>query len=147
MLSLQIVLKLIKPPCFEGINGNLPDICGDIRLRGFPCFLLAEDPELNAPIGSSLLFGHFPKCLRYSVSIAENVSNPFWAFPKESPIPFKFYSNGLQELLGSFPNMFQHRFGRFIYISLESGCFCLLRLKIRCTTEKFQTHQRLFSQL
>jgi hypothetical protein len=63
-----------------------------IRLRGFPCFLLAGDLEGNVPMGSPLLFGHFPKCRCYSVSIAEKVSNPLWAFPKESAIPFRFCS-------------------------------------------------------
>jgi hypothetical protein len=64
-------------------------ICGDtvgIRLIGFPCFLLAGDREGNAPIGSPLLFGHFSKFLRYSVSIAEKVPDPLWAFPKKAPI-------------------------------------------------------------
>jgi hypothetical protein len=46
------------------------------RLRGVSLFPMAGDLEGNAPIGSSLLYGHFPKCLRYSVSIAEKVSDP-----------------------------------------------------------------------
>jgi hypothetical protein len=70
------------------------------RPSGFPCFLLAKNLEGNAPMRSPLLFGHLPKCLRYSVSIAEKVSNPIWAFRKESPIPFRFCSNSLLELLG-----------------------------------------------
>jgi hypothetical protein len=101
-----------------------------IRPRGFPCFLLAKDPQGNAPIGSPLLFGHFPKYLHYALSIAEKVSSPIWAFPKESPVPFRFRSNGLQELLGVFSKVSWYKFGHFLHISLETGCFCLLRLKI-----------------
>jgi hypothetical protein len=76
----------------------MSQICGDtvgIRPRGFPCFLLAGDPEGNAPIRSPLLFGHFPKNLLYSLSIAEKASNSIWAFPKDSLIPFRLCSNGL----------------------------------------------------
>jgi hypothetical protein len=51
-------------------------------------FLMAGDLLGNAPIGSPFLFGHFPKCLHYSVGVAEKVSNIFWAFSKESPIEF-----------------------------------------------------------
>ncbi len=107
-----------------------------IRPRGYPCYLLAGDPEVDVPIGSPRLFGHFPKCLCYSISIAEKVSNPLWAFLKESPIPFRFCSNGLHELLGSFPNVSEHRFGHFLYISLEAACSCFLRCKIVDTIEK-----------
>jgi hypothetical protein len=65
----------------------------------------------NVPIGSPLLFGHFPKCIRYSVNIVKKVSNTLWAFPTESPIPFRYYSNGLQELLGHFPKCLGIDFG------------------------------------
>ncbi len=132
----------------RGNKQKMPEICGDmvgIRPRGFPCFLLAGDLEGNAPIGPPLLFGHFPKCFHYSVGIAEKVSSPFWAFSKESPIPFRFCSNGLQDLLGAFPKVSPHRFGHFLHISLEAACFCLLRLKIGDTTEKFKNYQRFFS--
>ncbi len=59
-----------------------------LRPRGCPRFLLAGDLEGNASFGSPPLFGHFPKCLRHSVSISENASNPLRAFPEESPVPF-----------------------------------------------------------
>ncbi len=65
---------------------NMSDICGDMvgnRPRG-----LAGDTLGNVPSGSPLLFGHFPKCIHYSVKVAEKVSNTIWAFPKKSPIPF-----------------------------------------------------------
>jgi hypothetical protein len=78
------------------------DICGETvgnRLVGYPCFLLAGDMLGNAPSRSALLFGHFPKCIRYWVKVAEKVSNTLWAFPKEFPIPFRYFSNGLHELL------------------------------------------------
>ncbi len=39
---------------------------------------------------SPLLFRHSLKCLCFSVSIAEKVSNPLWAFPKAQLIPFRF---------------------------------------------------------
>jgi hypothetical protein len=79
----------------------MSDIFGDMlgnRPRGYPCFLLAEVTLGNAPSGSPLLFGHFPKCIRYLVKVAEKVSNTLWAFPKESPIPFRYFSNGLHKL-------------------------------------------------
>ncbi len=51
---------------------NISDICGDMvgnRPRG-----LAGDMLGNAPSGSPLLFGQFPKCIRYSVKVGEKVS-------------------------------------------------------------------------
>jgi hypothetical protein len=77
-------------------------ICGDTVgnwLRG-----LAGDTLGNAPSGSPLLFGHFQKCICYSVKAAEKVSNTLWAFLKESPIPFMYFSNGLHEILCTFPS-------------------------------------------
>jgi hypothetical protein len=56
----------------------MSDICGDMlgkKPRGYPCFLLAGDMLGNAPSRSPLLFGHFPKCIRYSVKVAEKISN------------------------------------------------------------------------
>ncbi len=49
-------------------------------------FPISWRPGGKSPIGSPFLFGNFPKRLWYSVSIAEKVSNPLRAFPKESPI-------------------------------------------------------------
>jgi hypothetical protein len=115
------------------------------RPKGFLCILLAGDPEGNAPIASPLLIGHFLKCLHCSVGIPEKVSNPLLAFPKELLILSRFCSNGLQELLGAFPNVSRHRFGHFLYISLEAACFFLLRLKIGDKTGKFKNHQWFFS--
>jgi hypothetical protein len=87
----------------------MSDICGDTvgnRPRG-----LAGDTLGNAPSGSPLLFGHFPKCICYSVKVPEKVSNTLWAFPKELPIPFKNFSNGLHELLGTIPSESWHNLG------------------------------------
>jgi hypothetical protein len=47
----------------------------------------------------STSFCAFPKVYPYSVKVAEKVSNTLWAFPKELPIPFRYSSNGLLELL------------------------------------------------
>jgi hypothetical protein len=108
----------------HGNRQKMSEICGDmvgIRPRRFPCFLLAGDPEGNAPIGSPLLFRHFPKYLHYSVSIAEKAFNPLWAFPKESSIHFRFFSNGLQELLGAFPPC----------LGIDLGISFILPLKLR----------------
>ncbi len=110
-----------KTAMLRGIKQKMSEICGHIvgiRPRGFPFFLLAEDPERNAPIRSPLLFEHFLRCLRNSVSISAEVSNPLWAFPKKLQIPFRFCSNSLQELLGAFPEVSRFRFGHFLYISL-----------------------------
>jgi hypothetical protein len=148
-IYIQIVFKLNKTAVLQGNKQKMPEICEDtvgIRPMGFPCFLFAN-PEGTASIRSLLLSEHFPKCLCYSVNIAEKVCSPLWAFPKESLIPFRFCLNGLPEPLGLFPKMSWNRFGYFLYIFLEEACFCLLRLKIRDTTEKFKHHQRFYSQL
>jgi hypothetical protein len=87
----------------------MSDICGDTvgkRPRG-----LAGDTLGNAPSGSPLLFGHFPKCIRYSAKVAENVSNTLLEFYKELPIPFRNFSNGLHELLDTFPSKSRHNLG------------------------------------
>jgi hypothetical protein len=92
----------------------MSDICGDTlgnRLRGYPCFLLAGDMLGNVPNGSPLLFGHFPKCIHYLVKVAEKVPSTLSAFPKESPIPFRYLSNGLHELLDTFPSKSRHNLG------------------------------------
>ncbi len=50
---------------------NMSDMYGDTvgnRPRG-----LAGDTLGNVPSGSPLLFGHFPKCIRYSIKVAEKV--------------------------------------------------------------------------
>ncbi len=68
-----------KTAVLRGNRQKMPEICRDTvgdRPRGSPGFLLAGDLMENVVIGSIL----------YSVSIAENVSNTVWAFPKESPI-------------------------------------------------------------
>jgi hypothetical protein len=87
----------------------MSDICGDTvgnRLRG-----LAGDTLGNVPSGSPLLFGHFPKCIRYSVKVAEKVPITLWAFTKESPIPFRYFSDGLHELIDTFPSESWHYLG------------------------------------
>jgi hypothetical protein len=92
----------------------MSDICGDTlgnRPRGYPCFLLAGDTQGNALSRSPLLFGHFPKCILYSVKVAEKISNTLWAFPKESPILFRYFSNGLHKHLDTFPSMSPHNLG------------------------------------
>ncbi len=88
---------------------NMSGICGDTvgnRLRG-----LAGDTLGNAPSGSPLLFGHLPKCIRYSLKVAEKVSNTLWTFSKESPIPFRYFSEGLHELIDTFPSKSRHYLG------------------------------------
>jgi hypothetical protein len=69
----------------------------------------------NAPNRSPLLFGHFPKCARYSVKVAEKVSNTLWAFPKELPIPFRYLSNGLHKLLDTFSSEFPLKQCVYVY--------------------------------
>jgi hypothetical protein len=104
----------------------MSDICGNTlgnRPRGLAGTLG------NVPSGSPLLFGHFPKHICYSVRVAKKVSNTLWAFPKESPILFTYFSNGLHELLDTCPSE-SRQFGHFLYISHEAAHFCFLRLKI-----------------
>jgi hypothetical protein len=92
-------------------------ILGGRYVRGVLLFLLAGDMVGNMPIASSVLFGHFPQCIGNSVCNAEKVSTTHQAFPKESPIPFRYCSNGLQELLDAFPNVSHHKFRHFLSIS------------------------------
>jgi hypothetical protein len=128
----------------------MSDICGDTvgnRQTGYPCFLLAGNMLGNVPSGSPLLFKHFQKCILYSEKVAEEVSNTLWAFPKEFPIPFKYFSNGLHALLYTFSSESRHNIGHFLYISLQAAHFCLLRLKIEDSTEKYKNHQRFFYSL
>jgi hypothetical protein len=70
-------LKFNKTARLQGNKLKMPEICGDTvgnRLRGPPCFLLAGNPVGNAPImASTFKFGYLPKCIHYSVSIAEKV--------------------------------------------------------------------------
>jgi hypothetical protein len=83
-----ILIRFNKTSVLLRNQHNMSDICGDTvgkRLRG-----LAGDTLGNVPSGPPLLFGHFPKCIRYSIKVAEKVSNTLWAFPKESPIPSQY---------------------------------------------------------
>jgi hypothetical protein len=114
LLCLLFLFKFNKTAVLLRNQQNISDICGDTlgnRTRGYPCFLLAEDTLGNAPSRSPLLFGHFPKCIRYLVKVAEKVSNTLWAFHKESLIPFRYFSNGLRELLDTFPSESPHNLG------------------------------------
>jgi hypothetical protein len=83
----------------QGNRKKMPEICFDTvgdRLRGVSSFPMAEDQVENVPIGPTLFFGYFPWCTcYYSISIAEKVSYTLQAFSNESPIPFKYCSNGL----------------------------------------------------
>jgi hypothetical protein len=63
------------------VEGRFVVVPGN-RPRWYSCFLLAGHTLGNAPSGSPLLFGHFPKFICYLVKVAEKVSNTLWAFPK-----------------------------------------------------------------
>jgi hypothetical protein len=72
------LIKVIKIAVLRGNRQKMLAICGDTlgnRLRRFPCFPLAGNLVGNAPISSPYLFGPFPKCICYSVSVAEKVSS------------------------------------------------------------------------
>ncbi len=97
LLHLWFLVKLDKIAAHHGSWHKVPNICEDTvgnRPKWSPCFLLAGDTMGTVPIGSLLILGHFPKCFRYSVSIAEKISNTP-AFPKEPQILFRYCSNGL----------------------------------------------------
>ncbi len=84
LLCLQFLIKFNKTAILLRNQQNMFDICGDTlgnRPMGYPCFLLAGDTLGNAPSRSPLLFGRFPKCIRYLVKVAEKISNTLWAFP------------------------------------------------------------------
>jgi hypothetical protein len=80
LFCLCFLIQFNKTAVLHRNQPNTSDICGDTlanRPRGYPRFLLAGDMLKNAPSGSSLLFEHFPKCIRNSVKVAEIVSNTF----------------------------------------------------------------------
>jgi hypothetical protein len=89
---------------------------------------------------------HSGKCTHLAFSkvytLLCKVSNTLRAFPKELPIPFRYCANGLQELLGTFPNMFPPRFGHFLNISHQSILFLFIMNKIEDNTEKLKTISR-----
>ncbi len=94
----------------------MPEICGDMlgdRPRRFLCFPLAGDPMGNAPIGSPFLLGRFPKCVCYSVSVAEKVFSTLWAFQiiqivliKLSLKAFRCISQRVSAEIWAFPSYF-----------------------------------------
>jgi hypothetical protein len=67
-------LSLMKPQSFEEMGRKCPIYVETwwvkCRSSRSPCVLLAGDTVGNAPISSLLLFGHFPKCIHYFVSLA-----------------------------------------------------------------------------
>ncbi len=71
----------------QGNRQKMPEMCGDTVS---PCFLLAGSLVGNVPIVSPRLFGHFPRCIHFFVSVAEKDSNTLQAFPKESSMPFRY---------------------------------------------------------
>ncbi len=105
-------------------------------------FPIGQRPNGKCTIRVSTFIRHFPTCIRHSVSNAEKVYNTLWAFPKGSPIPFMFCSNCLQELLCALSNVSRHRFAHFLYISIETACFCFFRLKTEQAAEKVKNDQR-----
>jgi hypothetical protein len=119
----------------------MSDICGDTvgnRPRKF-----AGDTLGNAPSGSPLLFGHFPKFIRYSIKVAEKVSNTLWAFPKESPITFRYFSNGLHELLDTSPSESPHNLAISFTFPSKQRVSVYKDKKLK-TTEKCKNHQWVF---
>ncbi len=148
LLCLLFFIKLNKTAALWGNGQKMPQICGDTVAIGWgaSCFLLAGDLVRNVPIGSSLLFGHFPKSIHYSVSVAEKVSKLIKRFPKKSPIQFLLLVGTAQRVLRAFRRISRHRFGFFHYILLEAACF--LEIKKLVTQQKnLKNHQRFFSKL
>jgi hypothetical protein len=142
---------LYKLRRFEENGQKLPDLCGDMAsnwLSGCPQIpnnwqpILADFSSQCSHIWKHgwkcthwllLLFRHFtfPKVSPLSVSIAKSkVCNTLWALPKESPVPFRWWSNGLQKPLCTF--CYQHVL-EYIFVFpghfLQSTqCLCLVRL-------------------
>ncbi len=83
--------------------------------------------------------------------VANRVSSSFWAFPIESRcpwtwLPFSAAQKVFKSLPAHFPKFYiLHTFVHFLYISLENASFVFLSFKTKDTTEKFETHQRVFS--
>jgi hypothetical protein len=139
MLCPEFFVKFNETALFRGNRQKMPGICENTlcdRLRGSSCFLLARDPVGNGPHGPPHFFGHFPKCIRYSVSSSIRFRN----FTRNYTT-LTYCSNYLKELLVAFPNVPCCRFEHFLSISLGAACFFLLRLKIKDTTYKFINHQ------
>ncbi len=98
----------------------MPDKYGDTvgnRLSGSPCCkLFRKDFCLHAAVSGNMVGNAlwvstfilaFPKFIHYCISVDVKVCKTFLAFPKESPMPFKCHSNGLQEISAALPNVHQ----------------------------------------
>jgi hypothetical protein len=71
--------------------------------KGVSLFSTGWKPGGKCTHQVSTLFGNFAKCFHYSVSIAEKVSNPLKAFPKELPILFRFSPMVFKSFQAHFP--------------------------------------------
>jgi hypothetical protein len=62
------------------------------------------DTARNLLHGPLLLFEHFQKFYRYSVSIAHKLSHTIWTFSKGSSRPVWRWPKGLQQHVGALPS-------------------------------------------
>ncbi len=85
------------------------------RPKGSPCFLLAGDLVGHVPIMSPHLFGHLAQYIRYSVSIAEKVSNTLSISRKSANIsPLGTDQMISKSFSVTFPNVSQPRTRHFL---------------------------------
>jgi hypothetical protein len=98
--------------------------------RGPPCFLLTGDQWEMCLMGLHFYLGN-SQSVCYTISVVEKVSKTLRTFPKlccqNTSGTAQMVS---QSRLDPFLIASRHRFGDFLYISLEAACFCLGRLKI-----------------
>jgi hypothetical protein len=96
----------------------------------------------NAPNGSSILFGLFPKCLQYFVSLADKFSSAVRTSPTESLIPFTCGSNGLYKTLGTLSQYFLAQFFHLWAFPLANHvCNSYGSFKTEDATDEFKNHQ------
>jgi hypothetical protein len=76
---------------------------------------LAPFPQAD-PISlrsQAIAHSHVGHSIHYLVSIAKEVSDILWAFPKELPVTFRLFWNGFQKFLDAFLNVSLDKFEHF----------------------------------
>ncbi len=117
----------------------MSDVCGDTlgnRPSGYPCFLLARHTLGMRPVGSPLLFKHFPKCIRYSVKVLKRSPILFVHFPKSR----QYSSDTSQTVSTSFKTHFPASLCIIWAFPLhfpQNSAFLLIKIKNQRLNRKF----------
>jgi hypothetical protein len=94
------------------------------------------DMARNEPIGSSLLFWHFQKCIRYSKGVDHKISNTILTFPNGYPLGTSKRTPKACRCISQ--RIFIH--GKFLKNFLKIESFSGLFLFKKDEIEKFKNH-------